>query len=143
MLEKEKDNSDHKNDLIENPIVSGNIIRFLDAFLVRFHWTNMWSPQQNMMWPGQQQPPPVSQQPRVPPPYGSVNYGGQQPLTSANGVGQHTQQPPLLPDPTWPNDFMLEQQFSQMSFNQPPPPMYQQHQTPRPISSRAGQPTSM
>ena len=105
----------------------------------------MWSPQQNMMWPGQhqQQPPPGSQQPRVPPPYAPVSYGGQQPLSaSANGMGQHTQQPPLLPDPTWPNDFMLEQQFSQMSFCQPPPTMFQPQSQPQMVS-RPGQPNSM
>mgnify|MGYP001157531339 FL=1 len=110
----------------------------------------MWShhEHQNMIWQGQhsqQHPPSGPQQPRVPPPYSHMNYGGQQPLTSANGVGPHTQQPPLLPDPTWPNqDFMLEQQFSHMSFNQPPPPMFQQpQQGPRPMPSRPGQPNSM
>ena len=84
----------------------------------------MWGPQQNMMWPGPQQPQQQQQQHhRVPHPYG---HFGMQPQIPH-------QQPPLLPDPTsWqqhPNDFLLEQQFSHMSFRQPPP-IYQQQQQP-------------
>ena len=87
----------------------------------------MWPPQRSSIWPvpghltsGQPQ-----QQPRVPqpclPPYNGGPY----------------QQPPLLPDPTNWQDLLLEQQFSHMSFRQPPP-IFQQ-QPPRPQQAKTQQ----
>ena len=88
----------------------------------------MWPPQNSSIWPGpghlangqpQQQPQRVPQhhQPCIPP-YGGAPY-----------------QPPLLPDPNW-QDVVLEQQFSHMSFRQPPP-IFQQ--PPRPAQATTTQ----
>lgn len=64
----------------------------------------MWQPQRNILWPGQPGPPPEQPQ-RLPGSY----LGYQQPLFNQ--------------DPTF--DYVqFEQQFSQMSFTQPPPPIY-------------------
>ncbi len=63
----------------------------------------------------------------------------QQPLHRVPYMNYGQQQPPLLPDPPtaghWStHDFVLEHQFSQMSFTQPPPPFFQQQQQgPRPM----------
>ena len=85
----------------------------------------MWPPQRSSIWPGpghlaNGQPGPPQQQPqRVPqhhqpliPPYG---------VQGAGGAAPYQQMSPLLPDPNWQDNVVLEQQFSHMSFRQPPP----------------------
>ena len=101
----------------------------------------MWPPQRSSIWPGpghlaNGQPPQQHQPQRVPqhhlhqpcmPPYGGGGAGAASPY-----------QPPLLPDPTW-QDVVLEQQFSHMSFRQPPP-IFQQPPRPSTQATTTQQP---
>ena len=89
----------------------------------------MWHPQRSTMWPvagphvqpnGPHQPQqgqPLNHRVPMQPPYS----------------GGHYQQPPLLPDPSWPQEAMiLSDHFSQMSFQRPPPSIFQPQQPLRP-----------
>ena len=102
----------------------------------------MWPPQRSSIWPvpghlANGQPPQQHQPQRVPqhhlhhqpcmPPYGGGGAGAASPY-----------QPPLLPDPTW-QDVVLEQQFSHMSFRQPPP-IFQQPPRPSTQATTTQQP---
>jgi len=105
----------------------------------------MWPPQRSSIWPGpghlaNGQPPQQHQPQRVPqhhlhhqpcmPPYGGGGAGAASPY-----------QPPLLPDPTW-QDVVLEQQFSHMSFRQPPP-IFQQPPRPSTQATTTQQPQTL
>ena len=74
------------------------------------------------MWPGQT---------RVPPPAYMAGPAGP--------AGYQSGQPPLLPDPHW--AFQFEQQFSQMSFREPPPQVLRPQRPLQPQNTSPGIPS--